>query len=795
MADRPKLPYIDLVGFKGLFTKTSPDVNQPEQLRIAENCDFFKTYGAIAKLKGNSRGRIESDGTITTLASGRTKGLFHSSDRLDRFHYITNYDPILVGRGDDMVKYDGAVITNWGITPPGSEELVIDTFDDASSFTSEFCTLTDEPTPVNGGTTWDGDAMQIDKTTQVAGSHIFKCEKEISPHFYVSSDFRELDQTAANRLRFQTYIPRGQLTDDGIKNDTFNQGEAAMAIWVSPDKDTVENRYYKFYYQIGELVEGWNSLNLNFSGDPTNSFGDFYPQNDAIKRVRWDWRLGDNTMVKSDLRLDRFVRFNEGAPFLTAQGSGTFTGNYQYKVTYINKYGHESNAGPASQTVAASSHASVLLTKIPKSTDPQVTARRLYRTVANGSVYLFLDTINNNSAQEYTDTTPDLSLGNTTPPQAGDFGDDNAQPPKGGVVKRWKKTLFVAGDPQNPETLYYSEDNEPESFPLLNAFELDSRITAMYETYSTLIVETENGKWQVVGDNPDFSVDKLIDNMGCVGRRAAGTTRMTGYAVDRDGLRLFDGSTPAKISEPIRDKYDALNKTNVEFIHTVHSQSRNIISQWNPGATLDSNGLPEYSGNFTYVYGVDDPKQGYWMEMVPNTSADLNFLCATEIEDANGDHFVYAGGDDGMVYKLYDQSANNWTKADGTSHAVKTKLQTPYLRLGEMAKETTGSSGRVRPRFVELRVKDNTACTWTVTLESADGSSQETARDSQALSMEFGTNNSLIRNPVKNNFVGGEFLRLTVENEETDVACTITGIRVYFNASPFEGAQMTVATA
>jgi hypothetical protein len=55
MADRPKLPYIDLVGFKGLFTKTSPDVNQPEQLRIAENCDFFKTYGAIAKLKGNSR--------------------------------------------------------------------------------------------------------------------------------------------------------------------------------------------------------------------------------------------------------------------------------------------------------------------------------------------------------------------------------------------------------------------------------------------------------------------------------------------------------------------------------------------------------------------------------------------------------------------------------------------------------------------------------------------------------------------------------------------------------------------
>jgi hypothetical protein len=118
---REKLPYIDLRGFKGLFTKSSPDVLEAEQLRVCENADFFEKYGALSKIKGNKRilttpytedgvrqpiswisfykqsnlagqilrhtlvaagsiiARVEDDGSLTTLATGRTSGLFAPS--------------------------------------------------------------------------------------------------------------------------------------------------------------------------------------------------------------------------------------------------------------------------------------------------------------------------------------------------------------------------------------------------------------------------------------------------------------------------------------------------------------------------------------------------------------------------------------------------------------------------------------------------------------------------------------------------------------------------------------------
>lgn len=824
MADRAKLPYIDLTNFKGLYTKSSPDVVTAEQLRIAENCDFFETYGALSKTKGNARilnscysesgstkpiswiefykasdldgrilrhtlvaagttlGRVESDGTITNLKSNRTNGLFHTSATLDRFMFITNQNPDLVGEGDDLVKYDGAVVSNWGIVAPGSTETVIDTFDSASTWpgTPGDITVVDDVT-----TTWDGDSISISKSSN--SSARFSVEKAITP-FYPIQDERDSSRSVANRVNFFTFIPRGQLTADCIQSGTFDQAEA-LKVWVSPDSSTVDDNHWRFYFSIGELVEGWNRLNLNFAGAPQNPSGQFYPETDRIKRIKFDFLVDDETTIRSNIKLDRLQLLDQGTPIANGSGTGTLSGVYQYKVTYVSKYGHESNAGPSSVGATISSNSQIDLTNIPVSSDPQVIARQIYRTVANGSIFLFLDRINDNTKTTYTDRTPDGSLGTSTPPQAGDFSDDNSPPPQAGIVKRWKDTLFMAGDPQNPTILYFSDAGEPESFPLINTFELDEKITAMYETYSTLIIETETGKWQVLGDNPDFSVDKIVDNMGCVGRRAAGETRLIGYAMDRDGLRLFDGNNPLKISEPIRDKYDTeIDRTNIELAHTVHSKSRNSITQFNPDNTIP---VPNYTSAFNFIYSIDDPNQGYWTTL--EIPSDINIIDATEIEDANGDFKVYGSSSDGMVYELFKTGALNWTDAAGNTTAIKTKFRTPYLRLGELGKETEGVSGRVRPKFVELRLRNNTAITWNVTIESADGSAQEVARDSQSIDFTFGTNNSLIRRPLKINFAAGEYVRFTVETNEKDTFAEVVGLRVYFHVLPFEGEKTTVA--
>ena len=170
MSTREKLPYVDLKALKGLFTKTNSDLLEAEQLRVCENADFFDEYGSLSKLKGNRRvlssiytetgivkpiswlefykqpdldgqiirhtlaangtriSRLESDGTFTPLVTNRTEGLFATSDQLDRFLFITNVDPDHTGVGDTLLKYDGAVMSQWGLTPPGSQEIVEEDF-------------------------------------------------------------------------------------------------------------------------------------------------------------------------------------------------------------------------------------------------------------------------------------------------------------------------------------------------------------------------------------------------------------------------------------------------------------------------------------------------------------------------------------------------------------------------------------------------------------------------------------------------------------------------------------------
>ena len=207
------------------------------------------------------------------------------------------------------------------------------------------------------------------------------------------------------------------------------------------------------------------------------------------------------------------------------------TGLRQYRITYLTKYGLESNAGPAISADNRSSgidYSQTDLSSIPVSSDDQVVARRIYRTIGGGARFLFLRQIDDNTTTTFEDTIADTSLGLTTPPLAGSLTNDATPPPKGGIVKVWKKTVFVAGDPENPSLLYFSSDDEAEKFPLLNTFEFDEKITAIFETALGLVICTENSMWRILGTNPNFDIEKVLDEIGAVGPRAVGTARYVG---------------------------------------------------------------------------------------------------------------------------------------------------------------------------------------------------------------------------------------------------------------------------
>lgn len=831
MADREALPYIDLLNNIGLNTKSSNEIKTDQYLIQADNTDFFRKYGATSKCFGSSRvlssvyteggtarkiswvgfwknislngqldrqtlcaagtklHKLNTDGTLTALTgSGKTitenwiEGLVHMHQKAGDLMFITNQDPALIGNGNTLVKYDGLEITRWGLLAPGEEVNI----------NSRVTTVGAAP-PVGPNNTWiptNGTAV-ADSITTLDGAAISVTKTS------TGATNAYIEQTLSTPLighnahggvvRLGVFIPLGELIKLSPSSAVVIKATSDIQVSSGITIPDFSTNNYTWTIPIGQLFEGWNYLELGFS---TTSTDLAFDQNLAITgsptiSALTGWRLGFNSttngILPAGIRFSKLQSFTRGNVTATEGASGSvFTSGavYSYKITFVSKQGAESNAGPQSSDITTTAdRANISLTNVPVSADPQIIARKIYRTVAGGSLWIFVDRIDDNVTTTYSDVLADEALGSLSPPEAGDVSSDNGPPPDVGIIKFYKRTMFGAGDPASPNTLYWSNPDDVEGWPTLNTAQLDAPITAIYETYSSLIVETDLGKWQVLGDNPDFTINKIINNIGCVGRRAAGETRILGWAIDRDGMRLYDANTPIKISEAIRDKFDNFTKTYLELTHSMHSKNNNAIIMCVPGST-------QYSfnaDNYVFQYPVDEIGQGWWWKL--NLPSSVNILDLEEIEDADGDFHVYFGSTDGMIYELFDFNAKSFATAT-SSEAITTTFATKWFRLGELGKQTEGVSGRTAPRFIEV-IAQGDPCTWTLTINTATGPVQSSATDSVSVPVVFGsTKETMMRYPISGDLQPGEYISITAQQATSGVDSQVLALRLYSHVQP-----------
>lgn len=821
MAERNTLPSVEMINWEGLYTKQNPEALQPTQLRECKNADFFREYGSLSKLRGTRRvlnaqysesgsaapiswggfyktqdlsgaidrqelvaagttiRKVNQDGTTTELLTGEPSGLFRTSGSLDRFMFITSQNPFSIGDKGQMSKYDGTRITQWGLDPPGEQETDLETFNDSSIFT-EVNSTAEDSTDI----AFDGTATKMTKGNSSTSAYIEDLNR---PPIAINNIIED-------RCRMNVFIPREHFR-------TLATSGRAISVYFGSGT-ALGNNYFRYDFQIGRLFEGWNTLIFDFSTFPSGDFGTTVgsPDDQSIASLRFEI-ITNNSADATVVYWDNLILLDQGGPVPTLAGAGsTFpqgsSAQWDLRVTFIDEVGNESNAGPTSvtadNTTGSTDFAQIDWEDIPVSDNPAVIRRDLYRTLAGGSEFLFLATLNDNVETTYTDTTPDASLGTNTPPLLGDTIFDNSPPPSSGITTLWKRTAFLAGDPLNPNLLYFSRFDLPEAFPLANAIEFDERITGMFNTYLGLVVATETAYWRVIGDNPDYTVDKVIQGFGGVGPRAVGTARETGWVVDRDGLRLYDLRQAIKVSEVIRDRVDGFNKVNLEDTHTAHTKLNNGI-YW---LTKDGDGV--YSDIYFYQYMIDEIRQGWFSQIVPNPT-DFNIISMWEVEDPNGSFEMHCGTDAGMVFEMMAPGSLNWLNEAGQSRAITMELQTAYMRLGSGSSQYDagyeGTTGRVSPRFIELRVKENTgkAHNWTVTVETSDSAAENvTARDSQALTFAFPAGVSLLRLPTTD-LTPAEYVRLNIKNEEKDVDVSIMGCKIYYHVRPSNFAVTSTA--
>jgi hypothetical protein len=90
--------------------------------------------------------------------------------------------------------------------------------------------------------------------------------------------------------------------------------------------------------------------------------------------------------------------------------SGSLTGSYAAKVTFVTDEGLESNPSPVSNSITLTGD-KLEYYDIPVSTDSRVTKRKLYRTSAGGARYWYVATIEDNTTTIYIDNLSDNDLG------------------------------------------------------------------------------------------------------------------------------------------------------------------------------------------------------------------------------------------------------------------------------------------------------------------------------------------------------------------------------------------------
>jgi hypothetical protein len=149
----------------------------------------------------------------------------------------------------------------------------------------------------------------------------------------------------------------------------------------------------------------------------------------------------------------------QSAPTATTASNGTITGDYSWKVTYVNTNVVEGDVGSSTATYAATSDTyTVTIPTAPASFG--INARKIYRTESSGTTYKLLSTISDNSTTSYVDNSSDSELGADAP-------SDQGVPPQYSFIKEHQNRMFC-NDVSNENFLWYSELANPYVFKATN---------------------------------------------------------------------------------------------------------------------------------------------------------------------------------------------------------------------------------------------------------------------------------------------------------------------------------------
>ena len=340
-----------------------------------------------------------------------------------------------------------------------------------------------------------------------------------------------------------------------------------LILYGTPDATEAILGMHRLYLDDGTKVLIVNHGDeIEKATDSTKVFTQILPLTTGDRR--WQWETWHNIAIGTD-GYNQPVKYDGtsvsatylGSALATDKGSGTgMTGSdYKYKISCYSA-SYEAIFNQVSNEVDMTGD-DMTLTMIPLCPDTilgeDTVGRNIYRNKTAGSTYYLLSNgaLADNSTVTLTDSDADGDLSATEYPA----GDLSYKPPKGQYSLIHKNRLWIANNPDNPSTVYYSEDGLPDIFLAASLFNIrksdGDEITGIFNVLGKNVVLKNNSIQKIYtdGDTPssDWAISDPFSFLGCQAPYSAVNTSIGLIYLGNNGIYTFTGQHSELISDVV----------------------------------------------------------------------------------------------------------------------------------------------------------------------------------------------------------------------------------------------------
>lgn len=400
---------------------------------------------------------------------------------------------------------------------------------------------------------------------------------------------------------------------------------------------------------------------------------------------RWQGvNIGDRTVLTSPSGFPKifngthvlplgFREYRGGRLLLTSDNAGTLTSAKYYGVRVF-YFAEKNNIYHISDqyVIHLHSHKAIYVNNIPQHPDPRVTsimigvttAQETYDLAANAPVYAQPDFRPNRMIEQVSITSENVT---TILPTS------YTKPPHGTTAASYNSRLFIAGDPNIPDIVYFSDAGNPEAWDTLtNRIVLEEgsgdRIVALRAMFGALYAFKANSIWRI----DEVAVGQFqLTRIAAIGPASelsletitipdSGRTAIIFWSAH--GPYLFDEVNLQYLGFPVEQEDKGFDYVKHDTVFTVHDlANRSVLFYYQ---TPDAGNRYNAALVFNYrhnVWTTDTGRPGYVGLSVDITKRSFGSSIDSELYKL--DYLGLVGSDNGTIYKL-----SNDTVFDGYSY-------------------------------------------------------------------------------------------------------------------------------